>query len=204
MSIDDAADGGVYVIDKRVVTIGREERDGIDIPIGVETVSAAHAQIEYRDYDFYLSDLGSTNGTYVNHRKEEHQVTGPVRLRNGDVIFFDHHGLRFVMPDQSGWDRTELNQLSGATLISAPPPGSRDSMIDQDGQDEMEPDTDPDEVTGENLDEAELKNLDEVERDYIKQVLRNTEGNKAKAAKIMGISRQALYNKIKRFGISTE
>jgi transcriptional regulator of acetoin/glycerol metabolism len=44
-----------------------------------------------------------------------------------------------------------------------------------------------------------LKSLSEVERQYILRVLEETEGNKAKAASILGISRETLYQKLKLY-----
>jgi transcriptional regulator with GAF, ATPase, and Fis domain len=44
-----------------------------------------------------------------------------------------------------------------------------------------------------------LKPLAEVERQYILRVLDETEGNKAKAAAILGISRETLYQKLKLY-----
>jgi transcriptional regulator with GAF, ATPase, and Fis domain len=43
--------------------------------------------------------------------------------------------------------------------------------------------------------------LDEMEREHIIRVLRQTRGNKKKAAEILGIERRTLYNKAKRLGI---
>jgi DNA-binding NtrC family response regulator len=44
-------------------------------------------------------------------------------------------------------------------------------------------------------------NLDDRERDSILAALKQTHGNKKKAAELLGIHRPTLYNKIKRFGI---
>jgi DNA-binding NtrC family response regulator len=41
--------------------------------------------------------------------------------------------------------------------------------------------------------------LAEAEREFIKMTLSSVSGNKVKAATILGISRRALYNKLKRF-----
>jgi DNA-binding NtrC family response regulator len=43
--------------------------------------------------------------------------------------------------------------------------------------------------------------LENVEKEYIKMTLASLNGNKLKAASILGISRRALYNKLKRFGM---
>ena len=46
--------------------------------------------------------------------------------------------------------------------------------------------------------------LDEMEKEHIIKVLRETGGNKKKAAEILGIERRTLYNKAKRLGIDFE
>ncbi len=48
------------------------------------TVSSSHAQIYFSQGNFVLQDLGSTNGTFVNDRR----VTGPVALKDGDLVRF--------------------------------------------------------------------------------------------------------------------
>ena len=50
--------------------------------------------------------------------------------------------------------------------------------------------------------ESELKSrADDMEKEHIIRVLRQTGGNKKKAAEILGIERRTLYNKAKRLGI---
>jgi DNA-binding NtrC family response regulator len=44
-----------------------------------------------------------------------------------------------------------------------------------------------------------LRTLAEVEADYVREILRQTKGNKTEAARILGISRKNLYEKIARF-----
>jgi len=43
-----------------------------------------------------------------------------------------------------------------------------------------------------------------VEKQYIHRVLEETEGNKAKAASILGISRETLYQKLKQYDRETD
>lgn len=45
-------------------------------------VSRVHCRIEYIGSHYYISDLGSTNGTYLNGRPVEHKE----RLFAGDII----------------------------------------------------------------------------------------------------------------------
>ncbi|HEU4686658.1 MAG TPA: helix-turn-helix domain-containing protein, partial [Nitrospira sp.] len=49
-------------------------------------------------------------------------------------------------------------------------------------------------------DEAHLT-LEEVEKRHLIRVLKETKGNKVKAAKILGIDRRTLYRMAERFGI---
>jgi DNA-binding NtrC family response regulator len=46
--------------------------------------------------------------------------------------------------------------------------------------------------------------LDEVEREYILKALRMKEGNKAQAAKLLGISRSALLYRMEKYGIKSD
>jgi DNA-binding NtrC family response regulator len=43
--------------------------------------------------------------------------------------------------------------------------------------------------------------LDAVEREFILMTLASTKGNKKEAAQILGISRRALYDKLKKHGL---
>jgi len=58
--------------------------------------------------------------------------------------------------------------------------------------------------SGKTEDEVEdLTLMEAIERNTIIQVLKETQGNKAQAAKRLGIGRQTLYNKLKFYGIET-
>jgi len=60
---------------------GRGDADVIELPS--TTVSRRHARINV-DEDVWLEDLGSKNGTFIGER----QVTGRVRLADGDRVRF--------------------------------------------------------------------------------------------------------------------
>jgi len=60
--------------------IGRDAGCHVTIPDG--SVSHKHARVYHSDGEWYVEDLGSTNGTYVNDRP----LTRPVVLRPGDVV----------------------------------------------------------------------------------------------------------------------
>lgn len=71
------------------VSIGRSASNDICIP--EEHVSRQHAVIAYRNGIFMLTDLGSSNGTYIN----DDMVTAPFPLFAGDTIRLYTSELRF-------------------------------------------------------------------------------------------------------------
>jgi pSer/pThr/pTyr-binding forkhead associated (FHA) protein len=62
------------------VSIGRSERSTIKLEDSY--VSQSHARLYGRDGAWFVEDLGSTNGTFVNDRR----VASPVQVRAGDVV----------------------------------------------------------------------------------------------------------------------
>ena len=60
--------------------VGRAEACQIRLPDTY--ASSFHARIYSRDGSWFVEDLGSTNGTYLNQRR----VTAPAELRAGDRI----------------------------------------------------------------------------------------------------------------------
>jgi len=55
-------------------------------------ISRRHARIFQQDADFYVEDMGSSNGTFVNSEKIDH----PVRLRDKDIIRLGSHQVHFL------------------------------------------------------------------------------------------------------------
>jgi pSer/pThr/pTyr-binding forkhead associated (FHA) protein len=54
-------------------------------------VSTRHAQIAIDRGMFVITDLGSTNGTFVNNQR----ITTPVRLSDGDLVRFGNTQIKF-------------------------------------------------------------------------------------------------------------
>ena len=71
------------------MTIGR--RPDSDVFLDDVTVSRDHALLVKRNGDFYLDDLGSLNGTYVNRRRIESH-----RLADGDELQVGKYKLTFL------------------------------------------------------------------------------------------------------------
>jgi hypothetical protein len=80
VSIAGPAKGKTYVVGALGATIGRVPNIPVCIPD--ERLSREHARIEFRDGSYWLSDLGSTNGTALNGTL----LTQPQQLQSGDSI----------------------------------------------------------------------------------------------------------------------
>lgn len=71
------------ILSKGVTTVGRASDNFVSFS-GDSNVSRYHAEIESRGDDFYIIDLGSSNGTTVSGAR----VSGERLLKNGDKIVF--------------------------------------------------------------------------------------------------------------------
>ncbi|EKQ68273.1 family 3 adenylate cyclase [Leptolyngbyaceae cyanobacterium JSC-12] len=74
-------------------TIGRSEDNNFVLPD--RWISRNHAMLQFMENgEFYLIDLGSRNGSFVNDRR----VSIPVTLNNGDRLTFGQTELEFYCP----------------------------------------------------------------------------------------------------------
>lgn len=71
--------GRSYPLDQEV-TLGRAA--GCQVPIDDAYASQVHARVFHNDGHWYLEDLGSTNGTYLNR----HRVAGPMVMKKRDRV----------------------------------------------------------------------------------------------------------------------
>jgi hypothetical protein len=123
------ADGGPlakpYIIRERVTRIGRDE-EANDIVIAHETVSTQHALIEYRNNIFYIRDLKSANGTFLNgHRFSSETEARELPLKHMDRIAFDQYEYRFFVGEKARKRRFEpvAKQPAKPTVLrSSQPP----------------------------------------------------------------------------------
>jgi len=74
--------GSKFLIDKDVTTVGRYPES--DIFLDDVTVSRRHAEIRRGDSRFFIHDVGSLNGTYVNlERVEDTELANDDELQVG-------------------------------------------------------------------------------------------------------------------------
>jgi pSer/pThr/pTyr-binding forkhead associated (FHA) protein len=76
--------------DKEVITIGRNVKN--DIQIDNLSVSKQHARIVKRQGKYFIEDMKSTNGTYLNEKKIAKE-----KLANNDVITIGKHTLLAIL-----------------------------------------------------------------------------------------------------------
>ena len=93
------------VLDPGRAPVARGERIGVaggasvgraagnDVRFDEDSVSSRHAQISVTGGRWWLEDLGSTNGTFINDTR----VTGRAPLRNGDVVQVGLVSARFLV-----------------------------------------------------------------------------------------------------------
>jgi FHA domain/zinc-ribbon domain len=87
--------GSSYRLELPVTTIGRHPDS--DIFLDDITVSRRHVQLDKDDDGYVLRDVGSLNGTYVNHERVDE-----TRLRHGDEVQVGRYRLSFVLGGANG------------------------------------------------------------------------------------------------------
>ncbi|MDQ4005088.1 MAG: FHA domain-containing protein [Actinomycetota bacterium] len=80
--------GSQFLIEKDVTTAGRHPES--DIFLDDITVSRRHAEVRRKDVNFFVHDMGSLNGTYVNRERVDN-----TQLANGDEIQIGKFKLLF-------------------------------------------------------------------------------------------------------------
>ncbi|MBN2525457.1 MAG: FHA domain-containing protein [Deltaproteobacteria bacterium] len=108
---------------KSAVTLGRLQGNDIVLPLG--NVSKKHAQIQLINKEFTVTDIGSTNGTYVNGRK----ITGPTPLEPGDKVYLGEFIVSVSMNENDEPSSPDIPVISSdRPSIPSPVPKGRKSV----------------------------------------------------------------------------
>lgn len=93
-----------------VVMIGRSPES--QVVVADQRVSRRHAMIRKQNDGFYLFDLGSFNGSYLNGAR----ITATRKLTSGDVVTFAQHEFRFEQVGGEGSGVMSEASLEGSTI----------------------------------------------------------------------------------------
>ncbi len=100
-----ADEGHVYPIAFLDTSMGRG--DDVDVRLHDRTVSRRHARLLHRGLSYFVEDLATTNGIYVNGQR----VKDTQRLDTGDVLELGHTVLRFDEGERAPEERTVIEKL---------------------------------------------------------------------------------------------
>jgi phosphoserine phosphatase RsbU/P len=98
------------------VVVGRSSE--VDLMVPDRMLSRRHARLFLEGCDWFVEDLGSHNGTFLNGAK----VQGPARLKDGDVLALGGSTLTVASTPASGAssrpvEATHTGSVSGATIF---------------------------------------------------------------------------------------
>jgi pSer/pThr/pTyr-binding forkhead associated (FHA) protein len=116
--------GRIYEVAGRKVVVGRQS--GNDVVVPDEQVSRKHAEIEERGGVLVVTDLNSSNGTFVNGTR----ISSPQTLRAGDTVQVGTTVLRVVESQNSaatvptGYEQPAPGSYSGGYGASSTPAAS--------------------------------------------------------------------------------
>ncbi len=80
----------IVPLNKDRMTLGRRPYN--DIVVDNLAVSGEHAALQVIGHDYFIEDLNSTNGTYINEQKIKRQI-----LKNGDTIEIGKYAIKYVL-----------------------------------------------------------------------------------------------------------
>ncbi len=129
--------------DKDEVTIGRVPGNDVILPKG--NVSKRHSRIVRQDGRFFVVDLKSTNGTYLNGRR----ITTPSAIRPSDKVYVGDFMVMLEMGDAAAnrgaaEEAEPIDDDAIPASLQVPEPGpSRSSTIAGDGIDRVPLDEEP-------------------------------------------------------------
>jgi pilus assembly protein CpaF len=116
------------LFDRAELSLGRVQGNDLMLPKG--NVSKRHARLVFRDGRFIVSDLNSTNGTYVNRRR----ISQATIVREGDRIYVGDFVLRIELSEgveaatpATPLDPSQLEAVSSESSASVQSP--RDASV---------------------------------------------------------------------------
>lgn len=96
----DVTNTGIIENGDWVLRLGR--RDDNDICIATDTyASRYHARLVFHDEQWWLEDLNSRNGTFIESRSDEARIYGTIPVEIDQLFCVGHTWLRIQPPDEN-------------------------------------------------------------------------------------------------------
>ena len=141
VNIDSHEEAVVYPLEGMAITVGRATSN--DIVIVEPELSREHFRLTLMPEGYYVEDLGSTNGTFVNGEPLETQrllyandviqigTTIRLRLTNSPESFMDHSSTSLLDGDRNVVNRRKTSRLEVPNFVNpAPAPTEAGTGVD--------------------------------------------------------------------------
>src|SRR5918994_3555242 len=120
--VEGSKTGQVESFDRDIIRIGRQSDNDLAFdPQKDASVSGYHAEISREGESYFLRDLQSRNGTFVNSRK----IESSIQLEDGDLLQFSGRGPKIIfttrdpsLPAQTAF--TEPSRSAPTEILSKP------------------------------------------------------------------------------------
>jgi two-component system response regulator HydG len=178
-----------------------------EVPFDARIITATH-----RDLEAAVSDGKFRQDLYFRINVVRVDLP-PLRERGGDILRLAHHFLA-AMAERSGREILTIGPAVAERLLGYDWPGNvrelencieratalaqADAIAVEDLPDRVRL-HEPDRFIVSANEPEELITLDELEKRYILRVLKLTDGNRSRAAIVLGLDRRTLYRKLSRY-----
>jgi len=111
-----------FIIDKDSIIIGRGAEADLRVPETMRFVSSRQAEVLKKETGYFVRDLNSTNGTFINNQllqpEQLHAIGNESIIRVGDESYGVSIGFTFYDPSVSNASVEGLMQAAQATQIA--------------------------------------------------------------------------------------
>lgn len=112
-------EAGIHIGDEPLL-VGRKKEDGCRVTVDDVHVNPHHAQVFKQGKDYFVRDLDSVNGTFVNGKRIP--ARKPVQLRPSDIVEFGRHPTHLAFKVKARHAEEEEGQAA-SPIPSAVPAG---------------------------------------------------------------------------------
>ncbi len=106
----ESGERNTYRMEQETVVMGRDRANFIILPS--KSVSRAHAEIRFENGTFFIVDLGSGNGTYVNSQRLASKEK--MLLRNSDKIRIEQYDITFIT---NGGAQPDFGEITDTDIL---------------------------------------------------------------------------------------